>query len=60
MKGPRTQTGGALMGIIIIIIILALGGVYIWKMTQKRVSDNLATQKALQDQSASVQDTFGE
>lgn len=58
MKHNTRDNGNALIGIIIIIVVLLVGGIYFWNVTKKQVTDNRAAQQALETQSATAQKAF--
>ena len=55
---PEKKSNGALIGLVVIIIILIIGGIYIWqsnKDNEKKVQDSQAT---LTEQDATALDTL--
>ena len=55
---PAKKSNGALVGSIIVIIILIIGGIYVWQMRAKTVEENKAIeQKLLQESQKAEQNT---
>ncbi len=54
---PEKKSNGALVGLVVIVIILIIGGIYMWQSSMKNVeapTDGLAQTEALSNQDASA------
>lgn len=55
---PEKKSNGALIGLIVIIIILIIGGIYIWQSSKNNVEKIQNSQAALTEQDAAALDAL--
>ena len=55
---PERKTSGAVVGLVIIIIILVVGGIYIWQSNQKEMQENATETEEVTEEDSTDLDTL--